>query len=85
MKCDGNKPCATCTAQGVTICAYSEGKVVRDRQQLESLKRKVDVYEDLLRSISRTSNIAMPGHTLDDPMVRSGFRAALPWLSRRGN
>ncbi|KAJ5819106.1 hypothetical protein N7474_004697 [Penicillium riverlandense] len=37
---------------GLSHCVYSEAKFVRQQKELESVRRKVERYEELLRSIS---------------------------------
>lgn len=51
-KCDGNRPhCTQCLVQGVSNCSYSERKFVRQQKDLESNRRKIEGYEELLRNI----------------------------------
>lgn len=52
-KCDGKRPvCFQCRSLGRTNCVYSEAKFVRQQRELESVRKKVQRYEELLRSIS---------------------------------
>lgn len=52
-KCDGNRPhCTQCVVQGFDNCFYSDRKLVRLQKELESARRKIQSYEELLQNLS---------------------------------
>ncbi|CAG7932668.1 unnamed protein product [Penicillium olsonii] len=60
-KCDGKRPmCTRCQCLDLEGCVYSEPKRLAERKKLESSLFKVEVYEELLRDISRDVNVDTP-------------------------
>ncbi|PYH43597.1 uncharacterized protein BP01DRAFT_358312 [Aspergillus saccharolyticus JOP 1030-1] len=56
VKCAGGKPiCRQCADHNIT-CTYVEVKRVRDQRKLGSLTSKVEIYEQLLQELERTTD-----------------------------
>lgn len=52
-KCDGKKPvCSRCQDEITASCVYSEGKIEMERKALALARKKLELYEDLLRDLS---------------------------------
>lgn len=75
-KCDGGKPlCSQCRAESLTSCVYSEGKLKMEREELAFTRRKVEIYEDLLRDLfdkveDKDAQRITKALTVSSPIVR---------------
>ncbi|KAH8434425.1 uncharacterized protein LDX57_012072 [Aspergillus melleus] len=68
-KCDGARPkCKPCT-QSNTVCSYVRSKRENQQWQLQSMRQRIDTYEDLLREILSHSN-AQDRRSIEDVVER---------------
>ncbi|PLB48594.1 putative C6 transcription factor [Aspergillus steynii IBT 23096] len=68
-KCDGVRPKCKLCAQTSTVCSYVRSKRETQQWQLQSLRRRIDTYEDLLREILSHSN-AEDRRSIEDVVER---------------